>query len=316
MKPSRARSNSISIPNLAAWQVFLSSICLSLSFPLLAKDCSDVDIALTSQAQVDSFKAVYGSCDFVVGDLGIGGNTFTDLAGLNGLTGIGGSLGVQYVSALTSLSDLSGLTSVGGLYLTDSDSLNSLNGLNNLSGSIERIEIYRMDQLTDLTGMPASLDSVDELRIEDNDSLQSLTNLPAIASLRKLEITENIILADIEALAASSFFDGFESPFTVPGPPAIIINGNPLLASLTGIPPVTTLTKVVDDVDDGFPGPNDQHPDPPPDFLPQGFELVLNASGCNTIEEILGSVVDTGGGLKTGLKIRSLNIPSQIIAPR
>lgn len=336
MKPTCARSEVKSILNPTAWKVFLGSICVSLSFPLLAEDCSSDDITLTSQAQVNSFKAVYGSCDFVVGNLIIKENAFSNLAGLNGLTGVGGNLGIHDINTLTALSDLSGLTSVGGLSLTGTDSLTSLTGLNNLSGSMERIEIRRMDQLSDLTGMPASLDSVDALDIENNDGLQSLTNLPAIATLGSVNIRENIILADIEALAASSFNVSFEFPPPF-GAPGIVVDGNPLLASLTGIPPVTTLSglyignnplisnldplsgalevwggefvitensnlsdcsalaKIVDENDDGVLGPNDQNNGLPPDFLEFQFQMYNNASGCNTIEEILDSVVDTGG---------------------
>ena len=343
MKPTCARSEVKSILNPAAWKVFLGSICVSLSFPLLAEDCSSDDITLTSQAQVNSFKAVYGSCDFVVGNLIIKENAFSNLAGLNGLTGVGGNLGIQDISALTSLSDLSGLTSVGGLYLRGTDSLANLTGLNNLSGSIGRIEISRMDQLSDLTGLPASLDSVGGLLIENNDELQSLTNLPAIATLGSLAISENILLADIEALSASSFNVSFDL-FPPLGAPSIIVNGNPLLGSLTGIPPVTTLrglhissnplissldplsgalevwggefvvtnnsnlsdcsalTKIVDEHDDGFPGPNDQNNGLPPDFLESNFQMYDNASGCNSIEEILDNVVDTGGVFDDGFE--------------
>ena len=66
-----------------------------------------------------------------------------------------------------------------------------------------------------------------------------------------------------------------------------------LVRENTNLSDCSVLKKVLDDVDDGFPGPNDSNPDFPPDvdWNAQSGEgmLGLNAAGCNTIEQILGS---------------------------
>ena len=68
------------------------------------------------------------------------------------------------------------------------------------------------------------------------------------------------------------------------------ISGNPALSDCS------SLVKVLDEVDDGDPGPNEYTPDPalsPPD-LGGSLYLESNGTGCNSIAEILGSSSDEG----------------------
>jgi len=99
--------------------------------------------------------------------------------------------------------------------------------------------------------------------------------------------------------------EGF--PTLPPTIASLIITGSPLLTSLdplagllevreefvieenTVLSDCSALLKILDDVDDGFPGPNESDPDFPPDLNPNLFGIGLNADGCNTIEEVVNA---------------------------
>jgi len=83
----------------------------------------------------------------------------------------------------------------------------------------------------------------------------------------------------------------------------VFIGSNLLLSDCSA------LAKVVDEIDDGFIGPNEFTSDPslfPPDVFNGGLSFGFedpsipgtNATGCNTIAEILGSVGGEGGVFK------------------
>jgi hypothetical protein len=234
------------------------------------------------------------------------------LSDLSALTSVGG-LSLSDSNSLTSLNGLSNIT--GAVNDITISSLRSLTDLTGLPSSLDSVGA-----------------NFGVLRITGNDLLQSLNGMPAIASLGDLNIEDNAVLADIGALAGSHFDTSFAIPFEAPQllivdnpllaslvgipPPTALalleIAGNPIITGLgpldslqevwgdfiifdnSNLSDCSALVTVLDDVDDGFPGPNDQNPECPLDLLSSiaceiDFHLQGNATGCNSFAEIMGS---------------------------
>ena len=346
--------------------LFLCIVCLFMSVPVHAVDCSTADgfpnTRLSTQADVDNFQAVYGPCDTITRPLIIEGGPFTNLdglneiitmtdsfeitrssvaslAGLSNLVTIGGRFRIesQLTGSFSSLSGLSSLTSLGELSIEDSSFLTSLSGMTSLT-SLSGLHLFTARVLTNLAGLPAGLDTIKNLSLESNDSLQTLEGLSSIDGLVSFSIKDNLNLTSISALAGSVFSGNDSFPVFDEKIPSLWISNNPNLSSLNGIPSISplgafehlvivnnplittlsvleglveiwgdvgfvgnaalsdcsSLSTVMDAVDDGFPGPNEFTPDPsvfPPDLNSWNDELPLgsNAPGCNTLVEILGS---------------------------
>jgi hypothetical protein len=240
------------------------------------------------------------------------GGSFSSLSGLSSLTSLG-ELSIADTNFLTSLSGMTSLASLGGLHLESARVLTSLAGLP-AGLAVERISIYSNDQLQTLDGLSPVIGIID-LNVDDNPNLTSISALagsvfndsygfPASGDpVPSLMISNNPKLSSLNG---------------VPGvlPPGafyhLVIVRNPLITSLNVLDGVveiwgdagfgenavlsdcSSLSKVMDEVDDGFPGPNEDTSDPsifPPDLKSPNDELPLggNATGCNTIAEILGS---------------------------
>src|SRR5210317_756635 len=111
-------------------------ITATFSSPLMAVDCSQPDITLNSQAEVDNFQTNYGgggTCDNITGNLSISGADIHSLTPLSALTSVRYGLGIEFNPSLTNLSGLSNLTSVGGLYINNNSALTSLGNLSALA---------------------------------------------------------------------------------------------------------------------------------------------------------------------------------------
>lgn len=93
--------------------------------------------------------------------------------------------------------------------------------------------------LTSLSGLPAGLVAITDLEFDDNDALPDLTGLPAFAALETITIQNNEILADLSGLAASTI--AFDPMF----PPDLVVEANPALADLQGLPAVQRLGDVI-----------------------------------------------------------------------
>ena len=116
-----------------------------------------------------------------------------------------------------------------------------------------------------------------QLSISDNPLLDSLIGIPPPTALSLLEILGNPIITTLGPL---------DSLQEVWGEFAVFNNGN--------LSDCFALVTVLDNVDDGFPGPNDQNPECPLDLLPNiaceiDLRLGGNATGCNSFAEIMGS---------------------------
>jgi hypothetical protein len=238
---------------------------------VLAQQCSERFITLSSQAEVDNFQLTYGPCDSA-GRLRVTGSDITSIEGLAGLTSIYEFL---YVSNNPQLGNLLGLRNLraieGGLQIEYNAGLTDLDGLQGLE-ELDAATIAGNDALTSLHGWPGSIQFMDEIWIENNASLVDLGALtavrqldalgiimnPALTRLDGLEglqsidrdglyIRVNESLASIEALSAlhtvkdiisiarNALLTNIEGLSGLTTADEININGNPLLANLDGL---------------------------------------------------------------------------------
>ena len=178
---------------------------------LLATDCSQADISLYTQQEVDDFQATYGGggiCDRVTQNLHVASSSnISNLDGLANLTSVGAVLSIGSNHALTSLTGLSSLTSVGGT-----------------------VEIYRNDTLTNFVGL-SSLTSVGgDLNIVYNPALTSLDGLSSLTNVAGvLQIEGNRVLTNLDGLSGLASVDG-----------GVMIYNNSGLTGLDGLSNLTS----------------------------------------------------------------------------
>ncbi len=311
------------------------AVLLFLPTQAVLADCSGFPIVLSSQTAVDNFQSNYGPCITVSGNLEIYGDTVIDLtplsdlititgylsisnstslaslAGLENLETIGVRLSIENTTNLINLAGLSGLTTLGSLSISNNLTLNSLNGLPATFDDMSFIIITNNSTLPNLNGLPsvtnlaqgitvagnANLTDVSDLSlinlideavpltmviVTDNPLLPSLNGFPLDTKVGRFEIRDNDVLSNLDGASGLVEVWGF-----------LRVSGNPMLDDCSA------LTTVLDDVDDGDPGPA-ALPDPPD--APAGEVIIgSNLEGCNTIEEIVGSAAD-GLILKDGFE--------------
>ncbi|HET6566115.1 MAG TPA: hypothetical protein VFG52_11935 [Xanthomonadales bacterium] len=251
-----------------------------------------------------------------------------------GLASLGGLSRVKIgQNNLVNLSGLPGQVSLERLELGEAN----LAGLPLMLSTVERL-VLTGNTISNLDGLPAVL-QVNELMVEFTTGLVTLQGLPALSGLKQISITDNEALTDLGALAASALDLAVpmdtsvtvEWNFNLPslaGLPAttrlggLWVANNANLTSLAGPPGLQEiwgtlnvadnnklfdceiLRTVLDDVDDGDPGPGtSMGPLDPPDTL--GL-LAINIEnnmtfdtdlppprrGCDSIEEILTAESD------------------------
>ncbi len=176
---------------------------------LTAQPCSTVDVILSTQGQVDSFRINYPwPCTQLAKSLIISGEDITNLDSLIGIDFIGKDLIIDGCPLLTSLRgldslvvtgrhvkiqnnlmlfDVGGLEAlqsiIGQLWIRNNPSLQNLNGLANLSGVIGNFRLEDNTALTDISGL-GNLGAVGgNFVIKNNTSLPNLYNLRKLSSI-------------------------------------------------------------------------------------------------------------------------------------
>jgi hypothetical protein len=210
------------------------------------------------------------------GDLSIDYNpTLTNVNGLANLTSVGGSLSISSNPSLTNIDGLASLTSVGGanlssvggwLSISGNDLLTNLDGLANLTSVGGGLGIINNDRLTNLDGL-ANLTSVTSvggrLDIYNNDALTNLDGLANLTSVGgDLLIQYNDALTNLDGLGNVNSIGGY-----------LDISTNDALTNCRGLAIVL-----------GWPN------GPPDDAIGGDIDVVNNGAGCNSIDEIFGSV--------------------------
>jgi len=246
------------------------------------------------------------------------GGSFSSLSGLSSLTSLG-ELSIEDTNFLTSLSGMTSLSSLGGLHLFNARVLTSLAGLPAGLNMIKNLSLESNDSLQSLEGL-SPLVGVKSLVISDNPNLTGISALAGSVfsgndsypvfdeKIPSLQIVDNPNLVSLNGVPSISPLGAFEH---------LVIVNNPLITTLSvleglveiwgdagfvgnaALSDCSSLSTVMDAVDDGFPGPNEFTPDPsvfPPDLNSSNDEIGLgnNAPGCNTVAEILGSSNEDG----------------------
>ena len=195
----------------------MKSILVSLLVPLslwlpqaaLSEECSQADIILATQAEVDAFQASFGPCDTITGSLTIGGspheaNDISALDGLAGLRRVGNDLKIYHNANLASLSGLADLQSVGGsLDLLSNPSLINLAGLETLTEVGYDVRVSVNNALIDLgalSNLRIQHPAAAVISISGNASLEDLDGLQGINQVLGIEISGNPALEDLHGL--------------------------------------------------------------------------------------------------------------------
>jgi len=244
-------------------------------------------------------------------------NYLTSLSGMTSLTSLVG-FSLSSARVIASLAGLPADLKFKNFSISGLDQLQSLAGLP-AGLELERIGISEIPQLQTLEGLsPAT--GIRSLSVSDNPNLTSISALAGSTFYDGYgfpvfdENVPALIIADNPMLSSLNGVPSVLPPGAFKG---LIIVANPLITSLsvldgvidiweeagffgnTALSDCSSLVKVMDEVDDGFPGPNEYTSDPsvfPPDIIIFNEDPPLgnNASGCNTIAEILGTSSEDG----------------------
>jgi len=136
--------------------------------------CLQGGITFSSQAQLDSFKINFPTCNKIDGHVSIYGNDINNLDSLINITSIGGSLEIS----TDSLNDLEGLNNLeiieGYLNINSNIILKNLDALDSLEEITGYLLISGNPVLNSISGLGnVSSESIDDLTITYNDSLSN-----------------------------------------------------------------------------------------------------------------------------------------------
>ncbi len=260
--------------------ILLLVITTTFYSPLWAVDCEPMNMALNTQAEVDSFQDTYGPCDRVF-TLYVEGTDISNLAGLSELIGVGSSLYIQNNANLTGVDGFSSLTSVArNLWIQNNVRLTNLDGFSSLTTVGGLLAIFENTALTNINGLSAVTDVGGSLVIRDNALLSDVDGLSALTSVagsemadqRFLHIENNPALVDLNGLSSVTSL-GIRGI----GSAVVLINNNETLSQCKGI------SRLVDGWDDAEPGPGGSVF---PDIAGEAL-ISDNLPGCNSIQEIL-----------------------------
>ncbi len=190
------------------------------------QNCLSDSIIISTQDQIDSFPLNYPNCTTVEGAMWIYfGDDITNLNGLSNLTAINGELSLFANHQLASLVGLENITYLGGLNISNNDTLSDISALSNLTeiGS-EGLYISSGTDLSTLFGLHniTSIEGdIDLSYLKENDltNLQSLTFVGAEFEINNCHSLINLV--------------GLENVTTTGG--KLKINNSDSLISLTGL---------------------------------------------------------------------------------
>ena len=271
----------------------IATLCLTIiaatgSSTTWAVVCPSPGYDLITQAQVDALGA--SGCDKITQSLVIEGSDITNLDALSGITSVGGDLGIGDSPLLTNLDGLSGITSVGNdLYLFNNIALTNLDALSGITSVVGGLSIYSNPLLTNLDGLSGITGIVGgDLTILVNTTLTNLAGLSGITSVVGGVQIGGDALTNLAGLSGITSVEG-----------RLAINGNPLLTNLDALSGITSVggdlaiqenSRLADCV--GIAQLLGWLYGPPDDSVGGAISVGVppNASGCNSVEEILASV--------------------------
>lgn len=205
--------------------------------------CS-LNITLSSQSEVNSFKSNHPNCDTIVGSITINDSPYLgsiiSLDSLNEISVIYGSLRIENNLDLTNLNGLHNLHLVSSQFtILGNNSLNTLNSLN-INKVGEFLHIYYNKSLTNLSGLE-QIDSINSLGIMGNDSLENLEGLDNLVYANNIHINSNPSLTSIQSL---NNLTSITSVAGVNSTSGLVINNNQSLTSLNGLENLSNVSAI------------------------------------------------------------------------
>jgi len=255
-------------------------------------------------------------------------SSLTNLTGLSGVTSLPfGSLFLSDNPMLSDLGALSGLTSVGGsVTIWNNDALQNLDGLNGLNTVNGSLQVIQNDGLVNIDALAGVTNYSGTFELRFNSKLVTIPDFTGWKDLNGLIVYFNSALTDLDGLAglqtvgnqynvlwvksnaSLTNLDGLADLIGIET--GLEVEDNPLLADCSG------LVKVLDQSDDGQPGPG-----PGSAGIPDiGTEVTIgnNLPGCNSIVEITGEapppdfeLILDFGGMDAPVGARSLANPDK-----
>jgi hypothetical protein len=223
----------------------LCLITLWLPSKIFAADCSQTNIELNTQAQVDSFQATYGPCDTASGNLVITGDDIVDLTPLADLVSVGG-LFVQGNPLLTDLDGLDGLSSItyarSWLSINTNPLLSNIDALSSVTSVAGSLFIGSNASLTSVDGLSGIASFTGDLEIVDNPMLTNLNGLSGLKTVHlegRLVIVRNDALINLNGLSGIISIGNYYLNQGSGG--GLVIGGNVSLNSLDGLSNITAI---------------------------------------------------------------------------
>ncbi|NNL95890.1 MAG: hypothetical protein HKO64_09745 [Xanthomonadales bacterium] len=208
---------------------YFTIFLLLISLNSWAINCSQTNITLSSQAEIDAFQATYGNggiCDTITGALNISGLDIENLFGIQDIRQIG-SLHVSENPLLTSIEGLVSLETVSSsINILSNELLENLDGFSSLVAGPEFIALDDNATLTDLNGFSSLSLNLRGLLVIDHPNLENLDGLSGVSGEidGELQIWYNPKLDNLDALTGINAVGG-----------RMEIRGNDGLTSIDGL---------------------------------------------------------------------------------
>ncbi|MBK9044970.1 MAG: T9SS type A sorting domain-containing protein [Saprospiraceae bacterium] len=182
---------------------FLILLVLIRIHLLFSQPCSQPNLTLQSQADLQAFVSNSGGCTEITGDLFITGN-IQNVNGLEVIEKIYGNLTISNTSLLENIGGLAGLNEVGGyIRIQNNEILKSLNGLNNLRKVKGDFFYISNNQHFKNLGPLSKLDSINGIfqiyNLDSLETLQGLQNLKFIGG--DFSVFKNKMLKSLSGLS-------------------------------------------------------------------------------------------------------------------
>lgn len=188
-------------------KILLSIMVLIHTYGLFGQPCSQSNITLLSQGDVDNFHTTFGPCDTITGTLTIGDFSAT-------------------TTDITSLIPLLGIRTLNSLIIVDNDSLESLAGLQNIvKDNISKLTVTRNLKLNDISQLSGIGPTAGDVGIAENPALPNIIGLQGLRTIgTTLQIRDLPLITNLNPLSGVNRIDK-----------SLIIQNNDALTDISGL---------------------------------------------------------------------------------
>jgi len=269
----------------------LSLILMPLS--AWAQNCTPNDIILNTQLAVDNFQTDHGPCDTILNKLVVSGADITNLNGLAGVVSVGTDIELLNNPVLADVSGLANITSTGNRVTISNNTVLASLPLTALATIGTDLELLGNPALADVSGLGNVSSTGNRVTISNNAVLASLPLTSLVTVGTDLELLNNPMLTDLSGLASvastgnRATIQNNATLGSLNGLNALIAVGTDLqLNNNAALADCSALATLVDDVDDGAPGPGPGGAGIPD--IGANVSISGNLLGCNSVAQILG----------------------------